>query len=284
MKIALEIQNYSSDLQLQILMVLNKITAAVRSGIEFDLIVMGRKAKKEAYLPILTKIADLIQSGKSQTKREFYYQNFTNYSQVKTNQIIENVQKSFKVKRDLLNITATPKGIVAGRIQFRLKNGDILTGGEMQIPPFNQIDSIKTDANSFLVVEKYCVFQSLIQNEFTAKYKKTLLVTAKGYPDFSTREFLNALSDLIPSCDWINLASQPPGLQEFWDSDEGNSEDEEYWNDSDINHYDNQIVNYSKCFAESTSTDSDSIENTFIHSLVSVQDPNGIIKFNTRGK
>jgi DNA topoisomerase VI subunit A len=154
--------------------------------------------RQHRFVAIIKRIYELLLSNKVQTIREFYYQNFDIFtSQGQSNRILESLQIGLKVRRSDLNVIATPKAIIRGPIQFNLKSATLnCMPIETQIPTINQILSIETSAREVIVVEKYSTFQQLIEFGFFEKFKDKILVTAKGFPDLSTRVFLNKLMQI----------------------------------------------------------------------------------------
>lgn len=80
-----------------------------------------------------------------------------------------------------------------------MSNGDIIdcnafNGATLMPSNFTYIDQFVTTAHFVLVVEKYTVFQNLVANDVLNKLNgNVILVTARGYPDISTRWILHKL-------------------------------------------------------------------------------------------
>jgi len=119
--------------------------------------------------------------------------------------------------RTSLNVVASEKGVVIGRVQFR-EAGDLIdctrmgVGGKA-IPPFtDRITDIKSDASFILLVEKDAAFMRLAEDRFYNKYP-CIIITAKGQPDVATRMFLKKLRHTL-SIPILGLVdSDPYGLK-----------------------------------------------------------------------
>ena len=77
----------------------------------------------------------------------------------------------------------------------------------------NLIDKILAlNLKAVIVVEKDTVFQRIMASSwFQDNYQdKILLMTAKGYPDYSSRDFLNQLMNKIGSIPCIYLGDADP--------------------------------------------------------------------------
>ncbi|KAH8177129.1 type IIB DNA topoisomerase domain-containing protein [Sarocladium implicatum] len=152
-------------------------------------------------LLILQIVHDALVSGTVLTKRNIFYQNqdlFGNQTQV--NSLVDAVALTLSASREDLNIVATSKGLVAGRSSVRLTDGTIvdLALGDTgtAIPSPGSIDTFYFDHIRWvLVVEKDAVFRSLCAKRYwdNAIIGPGLVLTAKGYPDLVTREFLQVI-------------------------------------------------------------------------------------------
>lgn len=80
-----------------------------------------------------------------------------------------------------------------------MSNGDVIDcssfKGPTLVPPnFTYIDRFETSAQLIVVVEKNTVFQKLIANDIFGHLEgNIILLTARGYPDISTRWILHKL-------------------------------------------------------------------------------------------
>ncbi|RTG85218.1 meiotic recombination protein SPO11, partial [Schistosoma bovis] len=67
-----------------------------------------------------------------------------------------------------------------------------------------------------LIIEKDTIFRKLLSEKFYEKFKPCLLVTAKGYPDLITRQFLAQINCMHPSIPMIGLFdADPHGINVF---------------------------------------------------------------------
>lgn len=61
-----------------------------------------------------------------------------------------------------------------------------------------------------LIIEKETFFNKLIQNGFFEMFPDCLLVTAKGYPDHQTKDFLLAIKNAFPYTTYFYLGDLDP--------------------------------------------------------------------------
>ncbi|KTW29741.1 hypothetical protein T552_00948 [Pneumocystis carinii B80] len=158
---------------------------------------------------VLIRILDLIHeslvSNTPVTKRDIYYRDINLFKNSKiVNKIIEDIAYTFKIRRSALNVLATAKGLVCGHIKIKRKNFEeinCLQDSEVLIPSETEIESIETEADWILIVEKESTFRTLLISKFYNHpvAGKGVIITAKGYPDISTREFLYMISKSISS-------------------------------------------------------------------------------------
>ena len=97
--------------------------------------------------------------------------------------------------RSSLNVVASEKGIVVGRIIFE-DDGDTIdctkmgVGGKAIPPSIDRVTSIRGDAQFILLIEKDAAFMRLAEDRFYNTYP-CVIMTGKGQPDVATRLFLN---------------------------------------------------------------------------------------------
>ncbi|RPB26966.1 DNA topoisomerase IV, alpha subunit, partial [Terfezia boudieri ATCC MYA-4762] len=137
--------------------------------------------------------------------RDIYYKDvklFRKQSVVDT--IIDDIAYTFGVERGKLNVVAAAKGLVCGHMKIWYMSGDMVECWNNRegilIPSTKSINRIDVlDAQWVLVIEKEATFRALSTNKFwdTCTAGNGILITGKGYPDISTREFLRLLSDAI---------------------------------------------------------------------------------------
>ncbi len=133
------------------------------------------------------------------TKRDLFYMAVNEFeTQSTSDALIEDLGAMLQVTRSSMNIWATSKGVVIGRLSFK-ERGDLIDcrkigSGKSIAPNIDDIDDLESDAEFVLVIEKDAVFNRLAEDHFY-DYVPSILVTAKGQPDMATREFLRKLND-----------------------------------------------------------------------------------------
>ncbi|SPJ83893.1 related to meiotic recombination protein rec12 [Fusarium torulosum] len=142
-------------------------------------------------LVILQLSHDALVSGTVLTKRHIFYQHqdlFDKQSQV--DDLVDDIAFNMGVSRGDLNIVAASKGVLAGPLTIRLHDGSSLDprSGDM------------------------AVFRSLCSSQFwrTSLSGPGVLVTAKGYPDLTTRAFLNFVHTRHPQLPILGLFDYDP--------------------------------------------------------------------------
>lgn len=98
-----------------------------------------------------------------------------------------------------LHIVAQSKGIVYGDLTFKLKSGEVyqcLSRKEgISIPTAQTpISEVESNAKFILIVEKDSIMQKILNQESSSKFiqnYKVILFTARGYPDITSKAFLN---------------------------------------------------------------------------------------------
>ncbi|KAI0115583.1 DNA topoisomerase IV, alpha subunit [Nemania sp. FL0031] len=183
-------------------------------------------AKKfTALLQILHLSHEALVAGTVITKRAIYYQNpelFGNQQYV--DQLVDDIAFTLGFGRDALNIVATSKGLVAGAVNITISNGSSLScnsedGKGVLLPDVRVITGITLGAVEWLlVIEKEATFRGLAASNFheSAKVGRGILITAKGYPDLSTRQFLHKLYATFPMMPMFGLVDfDPDGIKIF---------------------------------------------------------------------
>lgn len=168
-------------------------------------------AVQSLYLHIIAKIIKLIQDNNYMTKRELYYLslefcrsrsqrlNTTSHSSRKLDLAINELCCLLGCSAVHLHIVAQSKGIVYGDLSFKLKSGEIyqcLSRKEGTSIPTAQIPIIEvtSSAKFILIVEKDSIMQKILSQEATSNFirnYKVILFTAKGYPDITSKAFVN---------------------------------------------------------------------------------------------
>ncbi|KAI9863699.1 MAG: hypothetical protein M1813_003722 [Trichoglossum hirsutum] len=167
-----------------------------------------REARKFAVLVrILQLVHEALISDIITTKRDIYYKDPALFlKQAVVDRYVDDIACTFGVERDCLNVVAAAKGLVAGALSIRRKDGSILSyaleNEGALVPSVKDIDSIDlVGVRWILLIEKEATFRSLSANRFwdNPRLGKGILLTAKGYPDISTRAFLRSLSKTHPT-------------------------------------------------------------------------------------
>ncbi|KAI2793844.1 hypothetical protein POX_a00431 [Penicillium oxalicum] len=187
---------------------INPKTGALESSIHADTCLSyswpGRTAfeswKFTVILRILSIIDEILHTGQLVSKRDIYYIDPAYFkSQQTVNTIIDDLAFTIGVDRTFLNVEAASKGLVAGR--FRLeREGTIIvdanSGEDTTIPRVQDSDVIEIErARWIFIIEKEAVFHRLARSNYPnrAISGDGILLTGKGYPDISTREFAHRL-------------------------------------------------------------------------------------------
>eukprot|EP00917_Polyrhabdina_sp_WS-2016_P027721 GHVP01059158.1.p1 GENE.GHVP01059158.1~~GHVP01059158.1.p1 ORF type:complete len:189 (-),score=41.08 GHVP01059158.1:7-573(-) len=80
---------------------------------------------------------------------------------------------------------------------------------------------VETTANVFIVVEKDAVYQQLLETGITSD-GKIVLLTGKGFPDFTTRKLLRLISNLHPEASFYYFGDwDPSGIQIYMTYSQG---------------------------------------------------------------
>ncbi|KIX09707.1 uncharacterized protein Z518_00788 [Rhinocladiella mackenziei CBS 650.93] len=141
---------------------------------------------------ILGEIHTAIRTGITVTKRDIYYRDPSLFRRQKiVDRYIDDIAYTCQVTRGDMNVTASPKGLMAGlpapseagrpsMIQAACENASITGIQHLQW---------------ILVVEKEATFNALVEGRF---HQHTTIgpggvLTAKGYPDLATRKILRLL-------------------------------------------------------------------------------------------
>ncbi|KAJ8904736.1 hypothetical protein NDN08_001252 [Rhodosorus marinus] len=197
---------------------------------DLDRIVLKDKVSKKEFsssstvrkVTITTRILQLVNELCNKaihvTKRDLFYTDVKLFKQQNdSDDVLNDVACLIGCTRTSLNVVASEKGVVIGRVQFR-EAGDLIdctrmgVGGKA-IPPFtDRITDIKSDASFILLVEKDAAFMRLAEDRFYNKYP-CIIITAKGQPDVATRMFLKKLRHTlrIPILGLVD--SDPYGLK-----------------------------------------------------------------------
>ncbi|KAF4340633.1 meiotic recombination rec12 [Fusarium beomiforme] len=183
-----------------------------------------QEAVKFARILLILQLShDALVSGTILTKRHIFYQHqdlFEKQGQV--DDLVDDIAFTLGVGRGDLNIVAASKGVLAGPLTIHLHDGSTLNpcSGDLgvAIPTVQSISSVNVQSIKWvLVVEKDAVFRSLCSSQFwqTSMFGPGVLVTkAKGFPDLTTRSFLNYVHTRHPQLPLLGLCDyDPDGIQ-----------------------------------------------------------------------
>lgn len=133
------------------------------------------------------------------TKRDLFYRNPKLFSDQRVSDgLIEDLGAMLRVTRNSLNVIASAKGKVLGRLWFdegrdRIDCSQGL-GGRAITPMIDQVRNLESDAEFVLVIEKDAAFQRLAEDRFF-EFVPCILVTASGQPDMATRLFVKKIRE-----------------------------------------------------------------------------------------
>ncbi|KAL9573652.1 hypothetical protein ACKAV7_002196 [Fusarium commune] len=178
-----------------------------------------QEAVKFARILLILQLShDALVSGTLLTKRHIFYQHqhlFEKQGQV--DDLVDDIAFSLGISRGDLNIVAASKGALAGPLLIRFHDGSTMNpcSGDLgvAIPTVQSISSVDVqNIKWILVVEKDAVFRSLCSSQFwgTCIFSPGVLVTAKGYPDLTTRSFLNFVHTQYPQLPLLGLFDYDP--------------------------------------------------------------------------
>ncbi|KAE9364749.1 DNA topoisomerase IV, alpha subunit [Stipitochalara longipes BDJ] len=192
-------------------------------GSESRKITFPSKSPREAWkftalLRILELSHEALVTGTVTTKRDMYYRDPALFMrQAVVDRYVDDIAYTFGVGRDALNVVAAAKGLVAGSFSVERKDGSKI---DYSIEPEGiLIPSIKDIANVqvsniqwILVIEKEATFRTLATNHYWkgSLAGKGILITAKGYPDIQTRQFLHLFSRQYPAIPIFALVDFDP--------------------------------------------------------------------------
>uniref|UniRef100_A0A7R9VR90 DNA topoisomerase 6 subunit A n=1 Tax=Chlamydomonas euryale TaxID=1486919 RepID=A0A7R9VR90_9CHLO len=132
------------------------------------------------------------------TKRDLFYTDVKLFEdQGQSDTILDDLACMLGCTRSSLNVVASEKGVVVGRLQFE-EDGDAIDccrmgiGGKAIPPNVDKVAKLQSDALFILLVEKDAAFMRLAEDRFYNTYP-CIILTAKGQPDVATRLFLRKL-------------------------------------------------------------------------------------------
>ena len=119
--------------------------------------------------------------------------------------------------RSSLNVVASEKGVVVGRLIFT-EQGDRIdctkmgVGGKAIPPNIDHVGDMESDALFILLVEKDAAYMRLAEDRFYNRFP-CVIVTAKGQPDVATRLFLKKMKTELRLPVLALVDSDPYGLK-----------------------------------------------------------------------
>ncbi|MHA1946676.1 MAG: hypothetical protein ACXADW_11060 [Candidatus Hodarchaeales archaeon] len=146
---------------------------------------------------LMRYITEILSTEKHATKRHLFYRDVNLFGNQRVSDgLIEDLGALLRVSRNSMNVIATAKGKVIGKLSFN-EGGDFIDctkglGGHAITPMLDQVENFDSDAEFVLVIEKDAVFQDLAEDKFF-NYIPCILVTASGQPDMATRMFIKRL-------------------------------------------------------------------------------------------
>jgi len=145
---------------------------------------------------VLQLVMELCAKGIHVTKRDLFYTDVKLFrQQTESDDILDDAACMLGCTRSSLNVVASEKGIVVGRIIFE-DDGDTIdctkmgVGGKAIPPSIDRVTNIRGDAEFILLIEKDAAFMRLAEDRFYNTYP-CVIISGKGQPDVATRLFLN---------------------------------------------------------------------------------------------
>ncbi|KAA8617715.1 DNA topoisomerase VI subunit A [Pyrenophora tritici-repentis] len=176
---------------------------------ERDINFPGASAQEAWNFTVLLRILELIHGGlvddTMMTKRDIYYRHpdlFVRQSVV--DRYVDDLACTFGITRSQLNVTAAAKGLVAGNFRLDRENGHRIHGMTekegMLVPIVGENDTLDlSEVHWVLVIEKEATFRSLMASpQWGSLGSYGVILTAKGYPDVASRNFLRQMVDCAP--------------------------------------------------------------------------------------
>jgi len=117
---------------------------------------------------------------------------------------VDDIAYTFGVTRSSLHVIAAAKGLIIGAVSFCRRDGIMVHASSdregLLIPNLKEILSADmTKVRWILVIEKEATFRSIAASDFWEDLSVNgIMITAKGYPDISTRAMLRFLCSPAP--------------------------------------------------------------------------------------
>ncbi|CAA6661797.1 unnamed protein product [Spirodela intermedia] len=152
------------------------------------------------------------------TKRDLFYTDVKLFQdQTQSDAVLDDVSCMLGCTRSSLNVVASEKGVVVGRLIFT-EQGDRIdctkmgVGGKAIPPNVDHVGNMESDALFILLVEKDAAFMRLAEDRFYNRFP-CIIVTAKGQPDVATRLFLKKMKTELRLPVLALVDSDPYGLK-----------------------------------------------------------------------
>ena len=175
---------------------------------ELDRIVLKQNTSERSFAnvsqvrktAIMTRVLSLVHEvttkGIHVTKRDLFYTDVKLFKQqTESDDVLDDAACMVGCTRSSLNVVASEKGIVVGRLIFD-DDGDTIdctkmgVGGKAIPPSVDRVTNVRGDAEFILITEKYAACMLLAENRFYNTYP-CVIISGKGQPDVATRLFLN---------------------------------------------------------------------------------------------
>ena len=151
---------------------------------------------------VLQIILELCAKGIHVTKRDLFYTDVKLFKQqTESDDVLDDAACMIGCTRSSLNVVASEKGIVVGKIIFD-DDGDTIdctkmgVGGKSIPPSIDRVTNIRGDAEFILLIEKDAAFMRLAEDRFYNQFP-CVIISGKGQPDVATRLFLNKVRNAL---------------------------------------------------------------------------------------
>uniref|UniRef100_A0A182SYD8 DNA topoisomerase (ATP-hydrolyzing) n=1 Tax=Anopheles maculatus TaxID=74869 RepID=A0A182SYD8_9DIPT len=182
----------------------------------------GNTRRLQLMVKLLATIYQLLATGTSCTKRELYYLHLdVAQTPAYTYAALDDICALLDADAWEMNVFNTSKGLIAGSMVLTLSDGQAIDCGAHRwgtaVPlDVGSVVAIRLNARLVLVVEKDTVFKRLLEDGILNKFPNTVvLVTAKGYPDVSTRLLLKKIADWSKVPIYALMDADPHGIEIF---------------------------------------------------------------------
>ncbi|ETN67182.1 hypothetical protein AND_001014 [Anopheles darlingi] len=169
---------------------------------------------------MLATVHQLLTTGTSCTKRELYYLHLDLVrSPACCYAALADVCALLDVEPWEVNVFNTSKGLIAGPLVLIMGSGETIDCSTCRwgtpVPmDVSSVMLVQSTAKAVLVVEKDTVFKRLLEDGLMAKCANSLLlITAKGYPDVSTRLLLRKIVDTLGLPVYALVDADPHGIE-----------------------------------------------------------------------